>query len=360
MPSLAPLSKLQRRDLEANLPKSPFILCLGVLAAATAARANQASRPLFARNAGLRPNIVRQTALPTWNFSWTYNGQQYNAVFVGANPAGGAPTTIPSYIIPVALKYGTTLENPLAKDKSGKSVVDYTLTSPIFQSGIDFVLGQTDIGATQYTDAFQRGALWGAGVQANPGYHVLLGTPTVEKLVTLDSPAADGTVGTQFGVKVVEADINWFDQQIQKQLTRLKIPANSLPIFLTTQAYLLQDTSCCIGGYHSYNGAQTYVQATFIQGKQAFAEDVSALSHELAGWMDNPLSQNMTPCGGYDVGGGGNAKHPFGTYAYKLNGFTYHLQDLLFPPYFGAPASTSVNGWLSFHNNPLSVCSKTG
>jgi hypothetical protein len=336
-------------------PPLAFLFCLLALAPGA-----QAGRPLHPSRVGLRPNVTRPAALPTWTFSWTYSGQQYSAVFVGTDPAGGAATTIPSYIVPIAVKYGTTEENPLAKDKAGKTVVDYTVASPLFQSGIDFKLGHTDIGATQYSDAFQRGALWGAGVQANQGYHVLLGAPQVAKLVTLTVPKADGTVGTEFGVKVVEVDANWFDAQVQPLLAKLQIPANALTIFLTTQSYLLEGGSCCIGGYHSYNGTQFYVQSTFIQARNVFAEDVSALSYELADWIDNPLSQNVTPCGGYTIGAGGDAKHPYGAYAYKLNGYTYHLQDLLFPPYFGAPASTSVNGWLSFHNIPLSVCSQNG
>ena len=348
------------------MPKSAITISaiIGIfsLAPGAHAHAGEASRPLSARHAGLRPNIAKPIALPTWKFTWSYGGQHYNAVFVGTNPAGGATTTIPSYIIPVALKYGTTLENPLAKDKSGKTVIETTVASPIFQSGIDFVLGGTDIGTTQYGDAFQRGALWGAGVQANPTYHVLLGAPTVEQLVTLDVPKADGLVGNEFGVKVVEASVDWFDKAIQKRLTKLNRPLNALAIFVTTQSFLLdgQNTGCCIGGYHSYNGSRTYVVATFIQGDKVFAQDVSALSEEVADWMDNPLGQNTTPCGGYDVGAAGNAKHPYGDYAYKLNDFTYHLQDLLFPPYFGAPKSTSVNGWLSFQNIPLSVCSQNG
>jgi len=47
----------------------------------------------------------------------------------------------------------------------------------------------------------------------------------------------------------------------------------------------------------------------------------------------------------------------YGSHHYVLNGFTYNLQDLVMLPYFGAPPSRSVNGWLSFHNAALSICS---
>ena len=44
-----------------------------------------------------------------------------------------------------------------------------------------------------------------------------------------------------------------------------------------------------------------------------------------------------------------------------LGGFTYHLQDLVTPVYFGAPTSTSVNGWQSFQGQTFStVCANGG
>jgi hypothetical protein len=302
-------------------------------------------------------DVAPASAIPTWSFGWTYGGHQYTASFVGTNPASGGATTVPAYIVPIALKLGGTIENPLSTDRAGQSAVSRTLASPLFQSGIDFVVGGTDLGATQYADAFQRGALWGAGVQANPAYHVLLGAPVVESLVTLTVPDGDGTVAAPFGFKVIEVDLNWFDSQIQPLLSSLNIPANALTIFVTTQSYLTQgQNSCCIGGYHNYNGTQSYIDFSYIANKGAFAQDVSALSLELPAWIDNPFSSNVTPCGGYDVGAGGGTKHPDGTYPYKLNGMTYHLQNLLFPPYFGAPPAVSVNGWASFHNLKLTVC----
>ncbi len=337
------------------MQKSAMIMGVCAFVAATGAQAGDAGRKLFVRHAGLRPNIVRPSKLPTWTFSWTYGGQQYNAIFVGTNPAHGGATTIPTYIIPVALKYGTTVESPLTKDKSGKSVVDYTVASPVFQSGIDYVLGGTHIGKTQYTDAFQRGALWGVGVQANPGYHVLLGKPKVGKQLEL---TADGHAD-EFGVQVLLLDIDSFDTGIQATIR--KYPATSLPLFVTTQSYLTTGGECCIGGYHNFNGTQAYGMFTYIQGTQIFAEDVSALSLTVAEWMDDPMGTNGSPCtGGYAVGAEGNRKHPYGDYPYELNGFTYHLHNLLFPPYFGAPPSTSVNSWFDFHNIPLSVCSQQG
>jgi hypothetical protein len=91
-----------------------------------------------------------------------------------------------------------------------------------------------------------------------------------------------------------------------------------------------------------------------------FAQDVSALSHEVGEWADDPLvvntNGNNTPCGILEVGDPLEGNPNFGGYPYVLNGFTYNLQDLVTLPYFGAPASTSVNGFFTFQGESLGVC----
>jgi len=68
-------------------------------------------------------------------------------------------------------------------------------------------------------------------------------------------------------------------------------------------------------------------------------------------------NSNQTPCGILEVGDPLEGEANYGGFPDALNGFTYNLQDLVFLPYFGAPTSTSVNGWLSFHDAALTVCS---
>ena len=46
----------------------------------------------------------------------------------------------------------------------------------------------------------------------------------------------------------------------------------------------------------------------------------------------------------------------FGGFPYTVNGFTSNLQDLVTLSYFGAPASTSVNGEFTFQGKSLTVC----
>ena len=100
----------------------------------------------------------------------------------------------------------------------------------------------------------------------------------------------------------------------------------------------------------------------YVNHPGIFSQDVSALTHEVGEWMDDPLTNggNNSPCGLLENGDpleNGQPGHPYGDWNYTLNGFIYHQQDLATLPYFGAPIATSVNGWLSFHNAALSVCS---
>jgi hypothetical protein len=351
-----------------------FILTGASLVALTGvALADQPAKPMFMHGVfGGRPQIAATAkppaALPTWTFDWTYKSKKYHALFVGKKPTTGKSVTIPVYIIPVKLTYKTTTEDPTAAEASGLSPIQYTVDSPIFDATTNYTQGGTNVGTTQYEDAFQRAALWST-VSLKTGYHVLLGKPTIEPEQSFTIPAADGGSGTYFGVKVITADINWFDAQIKPLLTSLKIPANSLPIFVTTQTYLTSG-GCCIGGYHSYTGTQAYSMFTFIQTSGAFSQDVSALSHEVGEWVDDPLTNNNSvpaSCGTqgndsliYEVGDPIEVDANYGDYPYVLNGVTYHLQDLVLPPYFGAPTSTSVNGWYTFQGTNFSVCQNGG
>jgi hypothetical protein len=331
---------------------------LMVLAATGPVAATPPDRPLFVVLPNRHPNLHLNNGPPTWNFSYTYSGRNYTDQFIGTNPTGDASTTVPVYIIPIELNLKNNEgvnTNPLAVLSDGNTVVQNTVNSPIFDSTTTYTQGGTDVGTTQYEDAVQRTSLWGA-VSTNPGYHVLLGAPTVEALQTIKVPGGDGTVTTDFGVKVLNVNINWLDTKLQKLLKTLAIPADSLPVFLTTEVYLTSG-GCCIGGYHSYNGKQAYSMFTYIQTAGAFSQDVSALSHEAAEWINDPAVNNNSPCGIYEVGDPLENTANYGAYPYTVNGFTYHLQDIVMPPYFGAPASTSLNGWYTFQDYPFTrVC----
>ena len=92
------------------------------------------------------------------------------------------------------------------------------------------------------------------------------------------------------------------------------------------------------------------------------AQDVSATSHELGEWMDDPFGNNRVICRNDNTNGFLEVGDPIegfpnhGNFPYKVNGFTYNLQSLVFMTYFGAPKKTSANGWFSFQNDMKHVC----
>jgi hypothetical protein len=160
------------------------------------------------------------------------------------------------------------------------------------------------------------------------------------------------------------------DNLIQTYLQKFKkqIQPNTLPLFLTYETYLGCGSGCAIGGYHTANApqpnGQTYSFTTAIDPGH-FAEDTNALSHEFGEWLLDPFVDNPA-CGNQAMENGdplqGEPSPQYGAYPYKLNGFTYHLQDLTFISYFGAPKSTSVNSWLTFQHSTFATtpCDRGG
>ena len=328
--------------------------------------------PKFAVIHRLVPNFsgprVNRALPPTWVFSYAYGGSTYNETFVGTNPSGGASTTVPIYIVPLKLVAAGTSEDPTAITQNGVSIVQNVINSPVLSSNVTYTEAGTNLGTTQYLDAFQKMNLWGVG-GSNSGYHVLLGKPVVEPVQTLSLTSRQGSVQSPFGQKVIAANINTVDSKINTLIGSLGIPSNAFPIFVTVNAYLYQgsyNSGCCIGGYHSVTSAgQPYTQASFITQTGNFAEDVSALSHEVGEWVDDPNTNNPVPpaCGSgaiLEVGDPLEGNANYGTYTYTAGGVTWHLQDLVTLPYFGAPTSTTLAGRSTFQGETIAFCSNGG
>ncbi|HEV2176246.1 MAG TPA: hypothetical protein VGW33_03460 [Terriglobia bacterium] len=315
--------------------------------------------PHYRPDLGPGRNDHTASSLPTWSSSFTAQNETWNFTMVGADPSSAnATTTVPTFIIPVKLVYGPGNGNMAFDPKhalsNGRTVVQNVVASPVIETGIDFVQGGVDLGTTQYADAFQRGNFWD-DVQSNPGYHLLLGKPTLLPEVVLTVPAADGMVTNEFGVTVGLTDIFWLDSKLQTAISHYtQIQPNALPIFLTYDVYLTEFGACCIGGYHSNltPANQTYAYTTYLDHTGVFSEDTAALSHEVAEWIDDPFVTNNSPCGLLEVGDPLD-QHD---YPYTLHGFTYHLQDLVFLDWFSGDNRQPVNNWFSFQNELTRQC----
>jgi hypothetical protein len=367
-----------------RVPLTSLLAGLILLAFAGLASAQQAqypeiidAKPVFKtlpNHLELAPTAAGTPYAPTltqWRSSFTdLTAKKVTYTMVGTNPAStNVTTTVPVYIIPIKMVYGSTngnhTFNPVtAKASNGLTIVNNIIASPMFKKTVNFTQGSTNLGTTQYVDAFQRGNFW-KYVQTHTGYHVLLGTPTVLPVQTITVSAALGSVSSNpFGSGIVGTyDIFAFDSKVQSILKKFtQITPGALPLFVSYDVYLTEG-GCCIGGYHGANGiqpgGQTYSYATYVDSPGAFSQDVSALSHEIGEWMDDPFVNNVVHCTDnniLEVGDPLENLSNYGAFPYTHNGFTYNLQSLVFIGYFGAPRSTSVHSWLAFQNDESRVC----
>jgi hypothetical protein len=364
-------------------PALSVFAALLVMASASTVFAQEAhtQRPIFERGRSVSTDnsVPPATPLVTWKGSFAYHGTN-NFVMVGTNPAtSNASTTIPVFIIPMTMSFTksgkTTVFSPVKAIGTGLSAAQQTVASPIFQSSVDYVQGGTDIGKTQYEDAFQRGNFW-TDVMTNTNYHVLLGKPKILAPIAVSVPTADGTTGTStYGPPGTLGIVSysWFTQEAPTWIAKYpQITPSALAIFITYNVYLSETNNfggCCIGGYHNAYGnassQQTYAQFSFMgqsSARDVFSSDVSALSHEIGEWMDDPYVDNVQgACGGILEDGDpleGNAD--YGDTIYTIGGYQYHIQDLVFLKYFGQTPSTSVNDWWTFQGYPFTQVCQNG
>lgn len=337
----------------------------------------QTARPLFTAisphaNYPARPS-ERATQLTQWTYTYTSsrNNQKYNAVMVGTDPTQtNTTTTVTVGVIPLKMVYGANNGNmtfdPNTPYVGSVSTMQMLQQSPMFQNYIHFVQGGTDLGSTQYIDAYQRGDFW-SSVQSNTNYHVKLKFVT-GPTQTINVSPSQGLVEINplgGGYKIGTIDLDALDAQLQTIIHKYsQIQPNVLPLFVTYNVYGTSG-GCCYGGYHSANGiapgGQTYSWTTIMEqnpsGQALFAQDISAASHELGEWLMDPFVNTQNACGGIMENGDPlEGKANYGAYPYKVQSFTFHPQDLVFVTYFGAPANTSVNNWTTFQGENETIC----
>lgn len=309
--------------------------------------------------------------IPLWSSSFTFNGKKFQYTMVGTNPNDGSATSkVPVVIIPLNIKFksGGALSAKEPVCGGTKSAVDLTLSSPLFQD-YPFNPGGTNVGTTQYMDAFQRANFWTTVSAKSPDYHVLL-SPSVEKLQTITVPRSAGHTEAGPCAKIGTVDINFFNTRAKLLISKLKIPKTSLPLFVTYNTFLTDGGQCCILGYHSVTSDNhTYSVAAYSDHGifNVPIEDIHAMSHELGEWLDDPLVNNATPAWGHigQVSGCQNnleVGDPVTGIAFTavLDGTTYHPEDLVFLPWFSRQVpSSSVNGFFTFLNtfaHPQAIC----
>ncbi|HWA92705.1 MAG TPA: hypothetical protein VG889_21915 [Rhizomicrobium sp.] len=307
--------------------------------------------------------------LANWSGGFTdLHGHSVSYKMVGADPASSnTDTHIKTFIIPVIFVYGPdngnmTFDPTVKKVNKKKNTIKSLLASPLFDNGADFKSGNIDCGQGQYIDVYQRCNFW-SHVSTNTGYHTILDYTPNKKLkpLTINVSKTQGqveqneftddpnqVVGT-YPYSTMDSQIGSYLQQHASQIT-----PDTFPFFVSLDIYLTSG-GCCIGGYHNARGQQTYGYTTYVDTDDddgVFSTDISAASHEIGEWMDDPFVNNHVFCQDNSILENGDplvkASTAYGVFPVKLNKFKYHPQSLVYLPYFGAPISTSANSWYSF------------
>jgi hypothetical protein len=339
---------------------------------------------------------------------WTGNDSGYQFMMVGLDPTvpqTNPVSTIKAQLIPVKFTfYGTQVVvfDPQKKDICTPSAaLTMVQNSPIFKN-ISLPEVGTSLGTGQFTSLFQRANFFKytgpSGI--NPKYEVTLTQSTLGELsVTVPTSVVYGGC---YPLGLI--DINAWDKlltdQILPQLGQKGVGPTTFPIFLFYNVVMYEGTpsNCCIAGYHSSfinwtNGAlQTYAVVDYDTTTTScsvpprvpppctpfFAklyseglQDLVAMSHEIAEWMDDP-ALIRTPPGNPTTGnptppwGGGQV--PVGqcqsnlevgdplsgmsetVHSIRMPNFTYHVQDLAFKSWFYHDSpSVGINGLYSLY-----------
>ena len=329
----------------------------------------------------VRAAVQNSTTIPLWDYSVTspLDDQVYSGVMVGRSPFfnGARTTNIPAFVVPLIIKFSDgTVFDPTATDHTcspAGTPANLTQNSPLYVP-LDIKMGSVDIGTAQYLDAFQRGNFWTNVSVTRNRYHTTLSPVTVLSAVTVNVPSADGSVFSTTpyggcGGIIGVMNINWFDPMVTgtiiPNLASQGVGPTTFPLFLMKDVVMTSGTpsfpsNCCIAGYHGAFGSplQTYATADY-DTTEIFGgtSDITAMSHEIGEWMDDPIGNNPTPLWGHtgQVSGCQNnleVGDPLsGTDFPQLlatNGVTYHPQELaFFSWFFRQSPSLGVNGWYS-------------
>ena len=314
-------------------------------------------RTLPMKNAGKYGSaFLRQSqsgaTIPLWGYSLTSLGQQYSGMIVGRSPFfhGHRTTATSTLMIPVIFTFadtGFTFDPTTTDDCLGDSVVHNVSNSPIFQS-VDWVMNGTDMGSTQYIDAFQRAEFW--STMAGTPYHDVMSL-TVLPAIQVTVPAQHGVTEFGFCGAFGLMDIDWWDNMVQTSiipgLANQGVNTSNFPLFLFDSVFEYEGdlNNCCVLGYHSAfmpgGVLQTYSIGSF-DTSGTFGGDISIMSHEIGEWMNDPTTDNPTPAwghigqvqgcqGNFEVGDPltGTLLPPV-----HLNNFDYSMQELAFFSWF--------------------------
>ena len=292
-----------------------------------------------------------QKSMPMWANSIQVGGHTYDYAMVGTSPfTSPVSTTIPVQIQLLVFSFsdGSVFDPTQGACGDSVSVIDRTLMSPLFTAR-PIKSNGVHVGNVQYEDSFQRSEFW--SVVKGTNYHVMVKNLTKNmQVVDVTVPSNEGqtytasTCAGKFGV----VNINWLSNNVLTPLSNKWKPKQFQLVYMydVFQSGDGKIDQCCVLGYHGGYGSpmQTYGTAAY-NDPGIFSvpiEDIHATTHEVGEWMNDPSGGNPTPAWGHigQVSGCQNnleVGDPLTGTVFanlKLNGMTYHPQELAFFSWF--------------------------
>ena len=292
-------------------------------------------------------------SFPHFASSFSVGGTTYPFTMVGYTPRSGRESHLRSVIIPLRMNFNYFGPNQdVFQTFDPAAAVTNMVSSPLYKPAM------YANGVGQFVDQMQRATFWN---KMDPGrnWHVIMEAPKVLPTIDVYVTPETGTLftnsaGTVFG----DVLIDFMDAQAQTILQLLDLPADVLPIFVTSQS-----TAEALG-YHTafelplHDGStrlQTYIYTSWLDPAtiSPLLADVSTFNHELSEWANDPFVNNAVPTWAYppasdpravcagnpfletgDPQGNGPTYDDFPTVPVTLAGVTYHLQQLVMLPWF--------------------------
>lgn len=330
-------------------------IAAGATAAGTHLNARFAVLPVTRSVALPEGQSPRLSPLPSFTYSVSdpVAKKTYKGTILGGNAFGTTfgTSTIPVQVVPMVITIkGVGTFDPTKADPCNHNLVEttYVANSPIFTKSTVWKLNGTDVGQTQYIDAFQRAEFWSKVKGSN--YHVLFSHSqlTAQKKTLSGADLSSGGCSTLGGV-----DIATLDPILQSIITgalKSQINVGTLPLFLLHNVVMYENgntNDCCIIGYHSgltVGGKLQVYSVADVETTGDFSglSDISALSHEMGEATNDPTTANPTaPWGHTGQVSGCQSNFEVGDPLsgpdfplLSVSGGAYHMQELAFFSWF--------------------------
>lgn len=310
---------------------------------------------------------VATATIPYWTTTVTspLNNKTYTYDMVGSSPFDSVPKTTTVTIQPIILKVTITgtksrTLDPTVASACGDttSVENRWLQSPLF-SPAAFTSNGVNMGTTTLMDAFQRANFWQQASGTGFGIAFSVNTPIVVSISIAGKvhPIRCGNGKTAY--LGVPSNMTTYSNDIQNIVTKYATPGAAAFVLTYNIAEAATGGGYYLGWHDAFAtsaGVQTYGTGSYFD-RNVFSgiQDVSAWTHEMGEWLDDPFAQENVAGGNNDnlTPAWGNVGQVVGQCQNNLEvgdplsdtmvamptpagvtGITYHQQDLTFHDWF--------------------------